>query len=253
MLQFSSKEFTSLIKKINLNSTIESAIIDINNNELVTNFMLDDNSLKGKLIQKKFEYDDSKFAFMELSSLLKLLSVLDENIKFELKKSLNKCKVLELNDNVTILKVVLTDPDLLPTVTPNVKIPSSDRCVTLTLTSDILSKFSKSISALNKCEKFSIYSDALTNVVNISFKENSSVGSIYSNSMDDNTLSYNFNVYGTNRDISITEFYADTFKNIIDANKENESCKLTFYEAGLLQIEFDNEHTNVKYYLISLS
>lgn len=252
MSKIKKSDFISLVKKYNLNSTIESAIIDIDNNAMTTNFILDDYSLKGRIVNKDFQYENSNFAITETSSLLKVLTVLDEDIEFSLKKSGDRCKILELNDEKVSLKIVLADPALVNSVDPNVNKPNTD-FIKLTLTSDILSKISKCVASLNRCEKFSITADALEGKVNFSFKENSTIGSVYSNSIDDNTVAFSFIVPNMDIDINATEFFSNTFKNIIDANKEYDSCDATIYSVGLMSLEFSNTLTDANYYLVALS
>jgi len=252
MSKIKKSDFISLIKKYNLNSTIESAIINIDNNMMTTNFILDDYSLKGRIVNKDFQYDNSNFAITDTSQLLKVLTILDEDVEFSLKKSGDRCKILELNDEKVLLKIVLADPALVNSVDPNVNKPNNN-FIKLNLTSDILSKISKCVASLNKCEKFSITTDSLEGKVILSFKENSTIGSVYSNSIDDNTVAFSFNVPDVDIDISAIEFFSNTLKNIIDANREYDSCDVIIYNVGLMSLKFSNTLTDADYYLVALS
>ncbi len=249
MLEIKKSELINFIKKYNLNGQIESVIIKVSNNEMVCDFILPDDSMRGR-IKTKFKYDDIELPIMETSSVLKLMSGLDEDITFNAIAAGEEhtVKFLQLNDNDIKLKVVLQNKSLIPSVPPKISIPNCP-VIKLQLDKQTLNKMSKVISSLNRCEKFSIFADTLSNEIEFNFTENMTI-STSETSIDDNTISFKFTGFEDLPDVQGKEFFTDTFKNILDVNKEFDSCNIDLYKIGFIHISFSDY---INYYLVSLN
>ena len=224
-------------------------IITVEDKKMICNFILPDDSMRGR-ISMEFDHGDVELPVMETSAVLKLIGGLDDDIKFKAITAgeENVVKFLELNDDSAKLKIVLQNKSLIPTVPQNIKMPNS-QVVKLQLDSQMMGKMSKVISSLNRCEKFSITADSLTGEVTFNFTENMTI-STTETSADDNTFSFVFDGFEDLPEIQEKEFFTNTFKNILDVNKEYDSCEIDLYKIGFMHMSFTSD---INYYLVSLN
>jgi len=253
MLEINKSTLTNFIKKYHLNTQVEAVIIKINKNKMICDFILPDDSMRGKIQLTDFKYDDVELPVMETSVVLKLIGGLDENIKFNAITAgeENVVKFLQLEDESAKLKVVLQNKSLIPNVPHNVSLPKCPT-VKMQLDNSTLVKMSKVIGSLNKCEKFSISADSLTNDITFNFTENTTI-STTETSADDNAFSFKFDGFEDVPDIQQKEFFTNTFKNILDVNKEYDECEIDLYKIGFMHMKFSNDATSADYYLVSLN
>ena len=249
MLTLDKSLLTNFIKKYHLNGQVEAVIITVEDKKMICNFILPDDSMRGKILID-FEHTDVELPVMETSAVLKLISGLDDNIKFKATTAgeANVVKFLELSDDSAKLKIVLQNKSLIPVVPPNIKLPNSP-IVNLQLDSQMMTKISKVIASLNRCEKFSVTSDSLTGDVTFNFTENMTI-STTETSADDNTFSFKFDGFEDLPEIQEKEFFTNTFKNVLDANKEFDSCAIDLYKVGFMHMSFNSD---INYYLVSLN
>jgi len=253
MLEINKSTLTNFIKKYHLNSQVEAVIIKVNDNKMVCDFILPDDSMRGKIQMGDFNYADIELPIMETSSVLKLIGGLDENVKFNAITAgeENVVKFLQLEDESAKLKIVLQNKSLIPNVPHKVSLPKCP-IVKIQLDNTTLVKMSKVIGSLNKCEKFSISADSLTNDITFNFTENMTI-STTETSADDNAFSFKFDGFEDVPDIQQKEFFTNTFKNILDVNKEYDECEIDLYKIGFMHMKFSNDATSADYYLVSLN
>jgi len=253
MLEIKKSILTNFIKKYHLNAQVEAVIIRIHKNKMLCDFILPDDSMRGKIEMKDFKHEDVELPIMETSSVLKLVGGLDEDIKFNAITAGEEkvVKFLQLDDNAAKLKIVLQNKSLIPVVPQNISLPKCP-VVKLQLDNATLTKMSKVIGSLNKCEKFSISADALTGDIIFNFTENMTI-STTETSADDNAFSFKFGGFEDVPDIQQKEFFTNTFKNILDVNKEFDVCEIDLYKIGFMHMSFSNDSTSANYYLVSLN
>ena len=83
------KRLNRFISKYYLNGTVNSVVLNSKSNsqQLSTRFISGDKSLLGELVMDKWSFEDSDIGIYNTEQLVKLMSVVDEDINLSLTKS----------------------------------------------------------------------------------------------------------------------------------------------------------------------
>jgi len=249
------QELLNFIKKYHLGGLVEKVIWNVETNKFTTRFILDDETVLGKVVwnnDNNISKDTIKIGISETSRFIKLLSALDDEIGFNIETKADKAYETKLSDNSCNIKYVLTNLELL-----NDKIPSAidmgEADLSLKLTGDLISKFIKAKSSLEKCDYFSITADELTNECFLILSEGNT-GNVSSN-MGRNDVNNSINIkieFDKISDLNSLMINANIFKDVLDSNKDFTKCTFEVYKKGLVHLTFDNEKYISEYYLVTL-
>ena len=212
------KRLTRFINKYYLNGTVNSIVLNSKSNsqKLTARFISGDKSLLGELTMDKWSFEDSDIGIYNTEQLVKLLSVVDEDINLSLTKAGDKFEQ-EYAQKVILLREVFIRLDVIK---------------------DALKGAGK--GALGETDNFTIINDGGNVKVVIG---HSSV----------NTNRVTIPVTTTKvSNIDNVSFNANIFKEVLSANKECETATLEVSSEGLSRITFKVDDYESTYYLVSV-
>ncbi len=228
------------ISKYYLNGTVNSVVLNSKSNsqQLAARFISGDKSLLGELVMDKWDFEDSDIGIYNTEQLIKLLSVVDEDITLSLTKAGDKAIALKVSDSTSSVNYMLTDTSII-NEPPSLKtIPEFE--LNIDVTPQFISKFIAGKGALGETDNFTIISNGGNVKVVIGY---SSV----------NTNRVTIPVTTTKAsDIDNVSFNANIFKEVLSANKECESATFEVSSEGLSRITFKVDDYTSTYYLVAV-
>ena len=229
------------IDKYHLGGEIKSVKWVSNGNKLSTRFISGDKSVVGSVVLDKFDgIDSSELGVYNTSQLISLLTILGDDIKFNLSSAGEKFISIDMVDTTrnTKSKYMLSDLSVIPTPPPMKNLPDKFE-LKLDVTRYFINTFINGKSALPDSDSFTILcKGGKVNVV-IGYS------SIASNRV---TIPIETSEY---EDIEPISFNAKMFANILSSNKECESATLEVSSAGLSRIKFKVDDYSSEYYLVA--
>lgn len=233
-------QLLSFIQKYNLGGNINAVAWEANGN-LKTKFISDDKCLLGSIEYKSIElkeFDNAKLGVYNTPALVRLLSVLGDEITVKLNTVGEKPVSIKFEDeDGTKITYALSDIAIIPSV-PSLKHEPSDYEVVIKITEKFSNLFTKAKSAMSDVLNFTV--NATSKKVDIIFGQ-----------MDVNT---NLAILNTEveKTVAIEKkiFDAVLMKEILNANKGIES-KLMVSSEGFAKMVFENDEFVATYYLVS--
>ena len=229
----------SVINKYYL-GTNEAVKWEINNNFLNVDFMTPTKDVIGSVSCNNFELEDSKLAIYDTKKLSSLISICNGDLLLELDKNgaiYTKLKISDLNFN---LNYALSDPLLINKVG---EVNIADWVVELNLTQEDVDNIIKAKSALSQIDNMLVTTTTNLDgedVVEFVFGDESG---------HNNKITYQ--VLGKIQETDIKlPFNSDTFKTILQANKDMGGGKLYLSSMGLMKMEFESEDINSEYFMV---
>jgi len=218
----------------------ESVKWEINSNCLNIDFMTPTKDVIGNVTCLDFKLEDSKLAIYDTKKLSNLISICNGDLLLELEKVnalYTKLHISDLNFN---LSYALSDPLLINKV-GSVNIP--DWVVELTLTPEDIDNIIKAKSALSGVDNMLITTTQNLdgeNVVEFVFGDESG---------HNNKITYQIlgDIKETNMKIP---FNSDTFKTILQSNKDMDGGSLYLSTMGLMKLEFDSTPIASEYFMV---
>jgi len=228
------------ISKYYLNGTVNSVVLNSKSNsqQLSARFISGDKSLLGELVMDKWDFEDSDIGIYNTEQLIKLLSVVDEDINISLTKSGDKSIALKVSDSTSSVNYMLTDTSIINEPPTLKSIPEFE--LDIDVTPQFINKFIAGKGALGETDNFTILTNGTSVKVVIGY---SSV----------NTNRVTIPVTTTKvSDIENVSFNANIFKEVLSANKECESATLEVSSEGLSRITFKVDDYTSTYYLVAV-
>ena len=229
----------SVINKYYL-GTNEAVKWEINNNFLNIDFMTPTKDVIGSVSCNNFELEDSKLAIYDTKKLSSLISICNGDLLLELDKNgaiYTKLKISDLNFN---LNYALSDPLLINKVG---EVNIANWVVELNLTQEDVDNIIKAKSALSQIDNMLVTTTTNLDgedVVEFVFGDESG---------HNNKITYQ--VLGKIQETDIKlPFNSDTFKTILQANKDMGGGKLFLSSMGLMKMEFKSEDINSEYFMV---
>ena len=109
------QELVRFINKYYLNGVVNSVVLNSKSDTQVlsTRFISGDKTLLGDLTVDKWDFEDSDVGIYNTEQLLKLLSVMDNDIELSLSKSGNKSLALKVSDSTSSINYMLSDTSII--------------------------------------------------------------------------------------------------------------------------------------------
>ena len=189
---------------------------------------------------KNFQLENSELAIYDTKKLLSLINICNGDLLLELEKNnaiYTKLKISDLNFN---LNYALSDPLLIGKVGA-VTIP--EWVVELDLTSEDIDNIVRAKSALSQVDNMLVTTTTnLDNedVVEFVFGDESG---------HNNKITYQIKGDIKEKDIKLP-FNSDTFKTILQANKDMEGGKMYLSSMGLIQLDFELDDIFSRYFIV---
>ena len=234
-------KLTRFISKYHLGGTVNSVILNSNNNKLSTRFISGDKSVVGKVVLSKFKHlEPCELGVYNTGQLSSLLSVLGDDVDVSLSRAGDKFISMELEDTKrkTKSKYMLSDLSVIPTPPELKNLPDSFE-LGLKVDAHFINTFISGKGALSEAETFTILTENGETKIVIGY------ASIASNRVT-------IPVETTKQaDIEPISFNANMFASILNANKDCESATLEVSSAGLSRIKFSIDNYDSEYFLVS--
>ena len=229
----------SIINKYYLGEN-ESVKWEVKDNFLNINFMTSNKDVIGNVNCTNFELEDCKLAIYDTKKLNNLISICSGDLLLELVKNkaiYTKLQISDLNFN---LNYALSDPLLISKVG---EVTEAEWIVKLNLTQEDVDNIIKAKSALSQVDNMLVTTTTNLdgeNVVEFVFGDESG---------HNNKITYQ--VLGDVKETNLKlPFNSDTFKTILQANKDMEGGTLLLSSMGLMRLDFSRDEITSKYFMV---
>lgn len=230
-------KLVKFINKYYLSGNVNSVAINSDGNGLSTRFVSGDKSLLGEVKLKNYSITEADFGVYQTDALLKMLSVLDNDISVDLIKAEDKAISLDAKDSGAKVRYMLSDLSVINTPPQLKQIPEFE--LLLNVDKTFVSKFISGKGALPDTESFTIVSgDNPEVVIGYSSIATNRVAVPVENQTDNTIDNISFN--------------ANLFKDVLEANKECEAAVLEVSSEGLARITFNVSDYESTYYLVAV-
>jgi len=230
-------KLVKFINKYYLSGNVNSVAINSDGNGLSTRFVSGDKSLLGEVKLNNYSITQADFGVYQTDALLKMLSVLDNDVSVDLVKAEEKAISLDAKDSGAKVRYMLSDLSVINTPPQLKQIPEFE--LLLNVDKTFVSKFISGKGALPDTESFTIVSgDNPEVVIGYSSIATNRVAVPVENQTDNTIDNISFN--------------ANLFKDVLEANKECESAVLEVSSEGLARITFNVNDYESTYYLVAV-
>ena len=225
------------IDKYYLGGNCSSVVIKSDGDNLSTRFITGDKNLLGELKMSDWKFDKAELGVYNTEQLVKLLSVMSDNISMNLTKAGDKVVSLKVSDSASSVNYMLSDLSVIGQV-PNMKsIPDFE--VKIKVDKSFMNKFVAGKGALADTDNFTVLTNEDGVKIVIGYAE------INTNRV---TLPVETETYDVIDNVS---FNANLFRDVLVANKECESATLEVSSQGLARIKFKIDEYDATYYLVA--
>ncbi|MBT4206894.1 hypothetical protein HOE22_00975 [Candidatus Woesearchaeota archaeon] len=227
------------ISKYSLGDSVNSVVLNVNNEVLTTEFITLDKSLLGKVTLDTFQFEDVQLGIYDTKQLASLLSVLNDDINLTVVKSEDKVVSIKFEDSYASVNYMLSDLSVIPDVPSMKSVPEFE--LSLKIDSLFITKFISGKNALAESETFTVLTDANTDsckfVINYS-------------AINTNRVNLPVTV-DTFSDVGPLSFNAELFAKVLQANKECESASMEISSKGLARASFKVDNYDAVYNLVA--
>ena len=225
------------IDKYYLGGNCSSVVLKSDGTNLSTRFITGDKNLLGELTMSDWKFDKAELGVYNTEQLVKLLSVMSDNISMNLTKAGDKVVSLKVSDSASSVNYMLSDLSVIGQV-PNMKsIPDFE--VKIKVDKSFMNKFVAGKGALADTDNFTVLTNEDGVKIVIGYAE------INTNRV---TLPVETETYDVIDNVS---FNANLFRDVLVANKECESATLEVSSQGLARIKFKIDEYDATYYLVA--
>lgn len=231
------ERFIRFVNKYNLAGSVESVKLDVIDNTLQTTFISDDKSLLGVVSMDNFEFKDVELGVYDTSKLTKMLSVLDDEVEFDVKGSSDKLTSIKFKDSKTVANYMLADMAVIPKTPDLKKLPEWD--VIIKFDKPFIDRFIRAKNALSDEKNFTLLSEDDGTVKIILGHSNMNTNRI--------TLETETDI---DFELNPISFSADYLKEVLSANKEAKEATLEVSSQGLAHISFSMDDFKSEYFLV---
>ena len=233
------QKLVKFIDKYNLGGLVNSAILSFKDNTLNTRFTSGDKSLLGILSMDKWDFEDGEFGVYNTEQLVKLLSVLDDDVTMTVSKAGDKAVSIQMSDSVSKVNYMLTDTSVISRPPVPESLPQNFE-LKININQQFISKFISGKQALPETDTFTIVTNNDTASIVIGY------ASVNTNRV---TIPVSTTEY---KHMDLISFNATNFKEILSANKECESALLEVSPDGIAKITFKIDNYKSTYYLVAV-
>ena len=226
------------IDKYYLGGNCSSVVIKSDGTNLSTRFITGDKNLLGELKMSDWKFDKAELGVYNTEQLVKLLSVMSDNISMNLTKAGDKVVSLKISDSSSDVNYMLSDLSVINTPPALKSIPDFE--VKVDITPQFISKFIAGKSALPEVDSFTVITkdDSVDIVIN-------------HQNINTNKVVLPVSVDEITDTIDNISFDANLFKEVLSANKECTSSTLEVSSGGLARINFKVDNYDATYYFVS--
>ena len=233
------QKLVKFIDKYNLGGLVNSAILSFKDNTLNTRFTSGDKSLLGILSMDNWDFEDGEFGVYNTEQLVKLLSVLDDDVTMSVSKTEEKAISIQLSDSVSKVNYMLTDTSVINRPPVPESLPQNFE-LKININPQFITKFISGKQALPETDTFTVVTNNNSTNVVIGY------ASVNTNRV---TIPVSTTEY---KEMDLISFNASNFKEVLSANKECESALLEVSPDGIAKITFKIDNYKSTYYLAAV-
>jgi|TARA_Y100001938_G_scaffold140553_1_gene208888 hypothetical protein len=233
------QKLVKFIDKYNLGGLVNSAILSFKDNTLNTRFTSGDKSLLGILSMDNWDFEDGEFGVYNTEQLVKLLSVLDDDVTMSVSKTEEKAISIQLSDSVSKVNYMLTDTSVINRPPVPESLPQNFE-LKININPQFITKFISGKQALPETDTFTVVTNNNSTNVVIGY------ASVNTNRV---TIPVSTTEY---KEMDLISFNASNFKEVLSANKECESALLEVSPDGIAKITFKIDNYKSTYYLVAV-
>jgi len=227
------------IQKYSLGGLIESVAWNAEGNKLSVRFISDDKTLLGEVEFNAFTSKAFNVGIYTTSLLKNMIGVLDSDIALKVDLAGDKAVSLKLSSEETETSYQLADLGVIPPVPDLKQLPEFG--IDIEMASTMIDKFIKAKGALSDIDTFTIFTEGGDLKMAIGYS-----------TISTNRVTFTCQKGFTN-EIKPISFSAKYLKEILTANKEATSAKLSVSTDGLSHVGFQIDDFVCKYYLVEIS
>ena len=227
------------IQKYSLGGLIESVAWNAEGNKLSVRFISDDKTLLGEVEFNAFTSKAFNVGIYTTSLLKNMIGVLDSDIALKVDLAGDKAVSLKLSSEETETSYQLADLGVIPPVPDLKQLPEFG--IDIEMASNMIDKFIKAKGALSDIDTFTIFTEGGDLKMAIGYS-----------SISTNRVTFTCQK-GFASEIKPISFSAKYLKEILTANKEATSAKLSVSTDGLSHVGFQIDDFICKYYLVEIS
>ena len=234
------QKLVRFINKYYLNGIADSVVLKSNSSEqkLVTRFVSSDKTLLGIIQLDRWNFEDANIGVYTTEQLLRLLSVLDEDINFSITKSGDKSISMKISDSLSSVNYMLSDPSIINEPPQLQNIPNFE--LSINMTPSVINKFISGKSALQDSTTFTVITNETSTKLVIGYS------TVNTNRVTIPVVTSEFS------QIDNVSFNAEYFSSILVANKECKSAVLEVSNEGLSKVNFKVDDYDSTYYIVAM-
>tara|TARA_R110002012_G_scaffold9623_1_gene44250 strand:- start:131 stop:874 length:744 start_codon:yes stop_codon:yes gene_type:complete len=239
------KVISDIISQYSLGGEIEKVKWQITDDDLYISFKNGSKTIAGEINHPgNLGLKKGTYGIYDTSKLIKCLNILDGELLMEAKIVNDTPSILNIADTNYEIRFNLASAGAIEdTDVSKIKTPEEESA-SFEITDEFITRFVKSKNALNDIEKFTIETRD-------GFSGDELVFTI-GTELRGSTIEFTTDATVTKHFKSIP-FSAESFKEILKANRSYESGKLTVYSEGFIILDFKFEdETSTKYFIIRL-
>jgi len=236
------QQLVGFIGKYHLGGLVNSAILSFKDNTINTRFTNNDKSLLGMISMDKWDMEDGEFGVYNTEQLVKLLSVLDDDVKMEVTRAGDKCVSIKVSDtsaHAANFNYMLTDTTVITRPPIPEKLPQNFE-LKIDINQQFIKKFIAGSQALVETSTFTVVTKNNTASIVIGYS------SVNTNKVTLPVLTTEY------KELDNISFNASSLKEILSANKECESAMLEISPDGIAKITFKIDNYKSIYYLVAV-
>lgn len=231
-------KLSNFISKYHLGGLIQTVAWNANGS-LSTRFVSDDRGVIGEVNLKSFNSVPVKAGIIDTDTLVKLLGAMGNELELSFVTSLDTALSMQLDDTSTNANLMLADLSVIPNVPAPRNEPAYE--LTITINKEFIDKFIKARAALSSHDQFAVLHNTKKNKYQIV------IGDAAVNSTK---ISIEVECQATG-EFDTVRFSAKYFRELLAANRDCISGKMSVFSGGLAKIEFETEDLSSKYFLVS--
>ena len=237
----------TFIDKYSLNGTIESVKWTVSSDDktIKTSAISDDKNVLGFVtIKDNADLNDTEIGVNDTLKLKKMLTVLGEDVSISPNETNNKVTSLVLKSESTDIQYVTADLSVIPKSPELKKLP--DFNLEIPLTKEFITTFVKAKNALSDVDIFTLTSSK-------SGKKSKIKMTLGFSNVNSNRINIDIDPAKSKSTLGKTiHFSAKYLKEILTSNNDCENAVLKVSDAGLANVEFDNDNFHSNYFLLEI-
>jgi len=190
-------------------------------------------------LNDNWDFEDGEFGVYNTEQLVKLLSVLDDDVTMSVSKTEEKAISIQLSDSVSKVNYMLTDTSVINRPPVPESLPQNFE-LKININPQFITKFISGKQALPETDTFTVVTNNNSTNVVIGY------ASVNTNRV---TIPVSTTEY---KEMDLISFNASNFKEVLSANKECESALLEVSPDGIAKITFKIDNYKSTYYLVAV-